>query len=139
MSDRRINWKAVVMGALTDIAGTFAFASLVGILAAVATDMYHLSTSEMEARLQSPSSILAMIIIGLAFTVLGGYVAGRVSSTHEVIHGLIVGAISLLIGLASFGSLPLWYDIVSLVVVIPCGMLGGWIAVKNRQRSQQVR
>ena len=133
MSDRRIYWKAVVVGALTDIVGTFAFATLIGILASVAADIHHLSTKEMEARLQAPSSIIAMMIIGLAFTVLGGYVAGRVSKAYEVTHGLIVGAISILIGLASWGSLPLWYDITAMVTVAPCGMLGGWIAKKNRE------
>lgn len=126
------------MGALADIVGTFTFASLVGVLAAVATDMYHLSPKEMDARLQQSSSIIAMMIIGLAFTALGGYVAGRVSKANEVTHGFIVGDISIVIGIASLGSVSLWYDIASLIAVIPCGMLGGWIAKKNRENRAQI-
>ena len=64
---------------------------------------------------------------------LGGYVAGRVSKTHEVLHGGIVGGIGLLFGLLFWTSLPLWYSIVSLLGVIPCGMLGGRIATTGQR------
>lgn len=124
---------AVAIGALTDTVGTIAFMSLYGIFAAFVSDMQHISTAEMEARLQRPAVMVALMIIGLGFTILGGYVAGRVSKVRQVLHGGIVGGIGIILMLLSLESAPLWYNIAALATMVPCGMLGGRIAETARQ------
>jgi hypothetical protein len=61
-----------------------------------------------------------------------GFVAGRVSKKFEVLHGGIVGFIGILFGILFWTTLPLWYIIVSLVGVVPLGMIGGRIAEVSR-------
>jgi len=58
-------------------------------------------------------------------SILGGFVAGRVSKKFEFLHGGIVGFIGILFGVLFWTTLPLWYIIVSLVGVVRLGMLGG--------------
>jgi len=135
MTERRIDWLAVAIGALADTLGTIAFSSLYGVAAAFVAEAQHLSTSEMEARLQRPAVIIALMVIGLSFTVLGGYVAGKVSKVRQVLHGGIVGSVGIIFALLSWGSAPLWYNIAALVTVVPCGMLGGRIAENAEGKS----
>ena len=125
---RRFDWMAIVIGALTDTIGTIFFMSLYGVIAAFVSDAQHLPSSEMEARLQRPAVTIALMIVGLGFTVLGGYVAGKISKIRQVMHGGIVGVVGIVLTLLSWGSAPLWYDIAALATVVPCGMLGGRIA-----------
>ncbi len=131
MEERRIDWKAVLVGALTDTMGTLTFVSLVGLAAAFVADLQHVPISEMEARLQRPASMTAMMIIGLAFTVLGGFIAGRMAGKREILHGALVGCVGIIVGLIVPRSALAWYDLLSLVVMVPGGMLGGRIAKKD--------
>jgi small-conductance mechanosensitive channel len=135
MTDRRIDWLAIAIGAVTDTVGTIAFMFLFGVVAAFASEMQHLSSSEMEARLQRPVMMIALMIIGLSFTVLGGYVAGRVSKVNQVMHGGIVGSIGIILVLLFWNSAPVWNNIVSLVTTVPCGLLGGWLAGQGKIAS----
>lgn len=91
--------------------------------------------NQIEAYLHGPIVLILGMVIGFAFTILGGFVAGRVSKKFEVLHGGIVGFIGILFGVLFWTTLPLWYIIVSLVGVVPLGMLGGRIAEVSRNRS----
>ena len=71
--NREISIKALVLGVLTDIGCSL----IVGFAL-------------------SPMVLVPSMIIGFGFTILGGFVAGRVSKKSEVIHGGIVGFIAVI-------------------------------------------
>ena len=78
--------------------------------------------------------LLAFGLIGILGTALGGYVAGRIARGRQVLHGVVVAVTSLLLGfaleLALDGRVRLLYgwDILFLVLMIPAGALGGYVA-----------
>ena len=76
---------------------------------------------------------LAFGLIGILGTVLGGYVAGRIARGRQVLHGVVVAVTSLLLGfalqLALDGRVLLYgWDILFVVLMIPAGALGGYVA-----------
>jgi len=139
MSYRDINIKALALGALTDLGGSLIAALAYGFVVGFVLGAQGVRQHELGARFASATFLAPGLMIGFAFTLLGGYVAGRVSKTSEVIHGGLVGLISLLFGLI-YGlflsrSVPMWYTVLSFVGVIPFGMLGGWAAATKRRES----
>jgi hypothetical protein len=88
-----------------------------------------LSTDEVTARMHGPSGLLLMLILGLGFTVGGGYVAGRTARQEEILHGASVAGLGIVLGLfLRDPGLPLWYEAVSFAAMIPAGMAGGYLA-----------
>ena len=96
MTDKRkINIKAVAWGVLTDTGGSLVVGAILAITTVVVLAMNGTPKNEIEAYLHSPIVLILGMIIGFCFTVLGGFVAGRVSRNFEVLHGGIVGLLAL--------------------------------------------
>jgi len=124
-----IKFKAVIVGAIVDNAGTL----LVMTFLAAALVSTGLSEDEVMSRLKSTNGLLLGLIIGLSFTVLGGFFAGIIAGRTEVLHGALVAVVGMVLALAfrEEGS-PLWFDIVGLVAMLPAGMGGAYLAQKRR-------
>jgi hypothetical protein len=131
---RRINIKAVAWGVLTDTGGSLVVGAILAIITVVVLAMNGTPKNEIEAYLHGPIILILGMIIGFCFTVLGGFIAGRVSRNFEVLHGGIVGFIGIIIGSLFWTTLPLCYKSVSLLGVVPLGMLGGRIAKVSRKK-----
>jgi hypothetical protein len=86
-------------------------------------------------RSNNPAILSLTLSYVSAFTIVGSYIAARLAPRRPVKHALILGAIILLINgagtLSLWGTAPAWYHIASLLLVIPCAFLGGWL--RNRQ------
>lgn len=126
---RGLKFKAVLYGFLVDTIGTLAVAFV--LFSAMAAR--GLSENEVAARMHGPSGLLLMLILGLGFTVGGGYVAGRTARQEEILHGALVAGLGIVLGLfLRDPGVPLWYEAVSFAAMIPAGMAGGYLA---RERS----
>jgi hypothetical protein len=122
---RGLKFKAVLFGFLVDTIGTLGVA-LVLLFAMAARG---LSENEVAARMHGPSGLLFMLILGLGFTVGGGYVAGRTARQEEILHGASVAGLGIVLGLfLRDPGVPLWYEAVSFAAMIPAGMAGGHLA-----------
>ncbi len=122
---QKLKFKAVLFGFLVDTIGTLGVA-LVLLFAMAARG---LSENEVAARMHGPSGLLLMLILGLGFTVGGGYVAGRTARQEEILHGASVAGLGIALGLLLRDpGLPLWYETVSFAAMIPAGMAGGYLA-----------
>ena len=124
-----IKFKAVIVGAIVDNAGTLLLMTILA-TALVSTG---LSEDEVMSRMKSTSGLLLGLIIGLGFTVLGGYIAGRIARQHERTHGALVAVIGMVIALIfRDGGDPAWFDIAGFAGMLPAGILGGRLAWQRR-------
>lgn len=124
-----IKFKAVIIGALVDNAGTLLFMAIL----ASALVSKGLSEGEVMNRMKSMSGLLLGLIVGLSCTGMGGYVAGRMAGRTEVLHGALVAALGMIVALIfREGGIPAWYDIAGFVGMLPAGMAGGYLAQRRR-------
>jgi hypothetical protein len=124
-----VKFKAVIVGAVADNAGTLFVMTL---LAAALASAGH-SADEVMSRMKSTSGLLLGLIIGLGCTVLGGYIAGRIARQNERTHGALVAVIGMVIALIfRDGGDPAWFDIAGFAGMLPAGMLGGHLAWQRR-------
>jgi hypothetical protein len=96
-----------------------------------------LSEDEVMSRMKSTNGLLLGLIVGMSFTVLGGYFAGRMAGRSEVLHGALVAIVGMVIALIfrEKGD-PLWFDIAGFVAMLPAGMAGGYLAQRRRTGVQ---
>lgn len=133
MSD--IKFKAVMVGAIVDNAGTLAV--MLFLMTALASQGF--SQDEIIVQMKTLSGLLLTLIIGLGCTCLGGYVAGRMALRSEVLHGaLVAGAGVVMAMLFRESGLPTWYDIIGFAGMLPAGMGGGYIAQLRRKSGDGV-
>lgn len=127
--------RAVAIGAAVDIGGSILIG---GALFAIAGSVLGASDAEGMARLFQTSLELQVfsLAVGLLFVAIGAFVAGRVAKGDEVSHGFAVGVISALVSFTCVfmdpAASPFWYQAVALILTIPSGFLGGWIAYSLR-------
>lgn len=129
--------KAIVIGAIVDTMATLVASMALVLLLAVkhSVDLTEEIPDEVfDELLSTPEGLFWGLILGGLCTVLGGYVGARYAGDHFVRHGAFIGCVSLLLALIGFAllpsgsSAPLWYDLLGLAVLIPCGAAGGWLA-----------
>lgn len=137
---------AVLLGILVDVGGTtlssFVFAALVAFWVVrggvPVSDIQTEIASRLLALQGSNAFLIASGAIGLGFTVLGGFVAGRIARHAEVRHALVMGMASLLLGASchatSAAALPAWYWTLSHLLVLPAAALGGYWS-RRRERA----
>ena len=128
MSD--LNTRAVVIGSLVDIVGSFILGEL--FYAAIGAASGATSAEELTALLDASIPLqLATLALGLVMTGTGAYVAARMASGLERPHGFAVGVISTAIGFtivfAAPESGPFWSQASSLLLTIPAAFAGGEI------------
>ena len=134
--NKRIRIKAVVLGCLTDLSGSLAVGLVYGVVLGISMAVKGIPQEEIGTRLQGLIVLIPSFFIGFGFTLLGGFVAGRIAKHSESLHGGIVGAIGILLGFLFYGSFPLWYNIISFAGVVPAGMAGGYLAKQRRKKLQ---
>jgi putative membrane protein (TIGR04086 family) len=118
---RQISAKAIIWGVMVDNVGYLCFMTILSF----AVVKMGIKESEINAQIGT----ITNLILALGFTFLGGYIAGRIARQSEILHGGIVGAIGLFIGLIIIVAMsyPIrWPEIVCFVGIIPIGMGGGY-------------
>ena len=126
----KINFKALIVGALADNVGTL----FLMLLLMTALTSQGLSQDEVMMRMKSVSGELLSLIVGLGCTVLGGYISGRMAGRGEVLHGALVAGAGIVVALLlREHSVPSWYDVIGLASMLPAGMLGGRMAQQRRE------
>lgn len=132
--------KGVLYGVLVDIVGTsiatFVLMVVYGLyLGATSASQEEMERAALQLDLASPIGI-ASIVIGYAFSFLGGYVCARVARRAEIKWTAVVAAITaafgLFMGLQAFSlALNLFFAVVAVAVVMAGGYTG---ARRNAKR-----
>jgi hypothetical protein len=78
-----------------------------------------------------------LVLVAILAGVAGGYAGAWIAGRREIRHGLYVGGLTALIGLA-WGNVnfaqsdPLVFRIALIVVALPAGYAGGWLRARRR-------
>jgi hypothetical protein len=131
--DRRFRWKAVLLGATTDLVGSALAGLVLLVVFSFLTASGEGGAEETLERLRlSWPFLLISMVVGGGFTLLGGYVAGRVARHSFLKHALVAGGLSLALGMLVFGSDDGPYSgvvaILGYGLHLPLALLGGWLA-----------
>ena len=134
----RVSIKGVFLGVLADIGGSvLASALLLSLFVgdAIAPDMPPEDVEQVMRRLSQDGAFLTIsLLLGLAFTGLGGYVAARVARRELYLNAGLVGVISLLLGLLFGGQAPFWFEAAGVLLIVPVALYGGYLADRQLAR-----
>jgi peptidoglycan/LPS O-acetylase OafA/YrhL len=136
-----VSVKGVVIGLVVDIGGTFLFFFVFAVLGAILLASTGRDIDELKDVAETPTFIVVSSIAGLLFSALGGYVSARIARKAEVRNALATGALSVLVGLVLFVGTPAsprsWLDLLSLILIIPFAMIGGYACLRSKQGSPE--
>jgi len=135
---KKLNFKAVFIGTIADVAGSVVFGAIMGMLIA---SVYAASNGNMEGFEEYyNSSTLIMVLsllIGLIFVSIGSYLAGKIAKEHEIINALGVGVLGIILGMVlSIDGTPQWYSISSYILILPFAYAGGIISIKANTQNE---
>jgi hypothetical protein len=126
----RVSAKAVFIGAVVDIVLSMCLGGLVVLVwSFVATSSGEPLTTSAPELGTNTSLLLIFLVIGLSALLLGGFVAGKIAKRDHVLHGFLVGTISLAAGLLIGGSAnPAWFTTTVVALNIPTAIFGALLA-----------
>jgi len=135
-------YKAVLLGLLTDFGGTIALSVLIALAYGIQLAAYGASPEEIEAASRSlPADSWAFwagTIGGGGFSVLGGYVCARIAGQSEYTLGVILAAISMLLGLVlGGGGDDVGMQVVLHAASIACVIVGSHIGKTRNRRARE--
>jgi hypothetical protein len=94
-----------------------------------------LSTAEISEHFvawsQSPEGFLYTLFFGLSFTFYGGYLSIKTAKRKSLLNSIAVGIAAIISGLFAAGSTPFIQTVISMVLVIPAALLGGYYYLKE--------
>ena len=134
-------YKAVALGALTDLGGTFLFSMLLMFIYGVALSGSGVQPEDMEAAMRDAASTESLFfwvgsIGGCGFSVLGGYVCARIAGQSEYTLGAILAVVVVVLGMLLFGTggydfgMSVFLNATTVAAVI----VGAWIGKKQNRR-----
>lgn len=134
-----INVKAVGLGLLADVGGTFLFSLIFGIIGVLLLVSTGRDIKELEEFAKTRDFFYLMTVAGLIFTGVGGYVAGRVAKKAEILNALTMGVISVLLGgitgFFSKGTSFLIFDIIAMILTLTFAFAGGYVCIKLKEAA----
>jgi hypothetical protein len=128
--------KAIALGVVTDLTASVIVAIPIGVIGAVLHVSRGGKLDTFETFLHGHIPLMMFsLFLGLAAVLAGGVVTARVAKQDRVWNAFLMGVVTTLIGIPFSLSLPLWFNVASFLLMVPCAMLGGWL-VERRQRNQ---
>lgn len=86
--------------------------------------------------------LVAGLVLGILFAVVGGYITAVVAKTAEVPHALSLGGVIILIGLVTTVFMqspqPLWAQLSGFILAVPSVYIGGVLRVRQNTRKAVV-
>jgi len=127
----KISFKGVIIGAVVDVVGTnlWVFA-VVGYLV-IKYRLYALPSgqqiNELHRLYADPAVRAVNTIVGVGFSIVGGYLAARIAGHHERLNGALSAFLCVAFSLFTIGSISMGWVIEGIVGSPLLGLLGGYL------------
>ncbi|OCT12444.1 hypothetical protein A8709_31965 [Paenibacillus pectinilyticus] len=132
-SVRKFHFIAVVLGLAVDNIGTLLSSGLIGSL------FFANSTEQDVSAIYSNAALMIfLLVLGLFWTFLGGFLTAKVAKRGELFNAAIIGVIGAGIGFDSIltnDGVPLWYEWIGFVAIVPVALIGGYLALKRKKTT----
>ena len=90
----------------------------------------------MQASISSLAFLLSSVALGSLTTVVGGYLAARIAKSYPYFNALALGLLGAAFGLLFWPQYPIWFNLLSLVLVVPAALLGAHLLTRiSRARA----
>ena len=124
---------AVALGSAVSIGGSLVTGFILGTVYAAVLIGQGVPQEQLNARLSGNTSYYVIALpIGLAFTTLGGFLAARRASSHEIPNAIATGVVCVVFGIllytlssSSVADVPMWYTVAGFALTLPFAWLGG--------------
>jgi hypothetical protein len=133
-SERRFHFLGVLLGVSVDNLGTFVSTAIIGSAYFASNTVNQNDLSQIYSNI---GLLLVLLVVGLFWSFLGGFVAAKVAKRAEYFNASIIGVIGAAIGFDSMLSgqgIPLWYELTGFIVIVPVSLLGGYLALKKKKK-----
>jgi ABC-type dipeptide/oligopeptide/nickel transport system permease component len=125
----RLRWKAILLGFVVDYGGSVVFGTIFGIVLGALYARNGGDPAETQKYLISSTTYLVpALVVGSLFVVVGGCIAGRLAPQARLLNGAALGLVDILLGLTYSSEVPGWYHTTSLLVTLPCALVGAWLS-----------
>ena len=137
-SIKDLSFKAILIGFLVDILGSSIVAGIIGFIIGYRLGASGVPPTEIPERLAQMTGMqIVALIVGLLFSMFGGYVAALVAKENEIQNATATGVFSVIIALLSTliftQSAPLWFNVAAYLLTIPAAYLGGYLRLQQDQ------
>ncbi|MFD0675273.1 MULTISPECIES: hypothetical protein [unclassified Paenibacillus] len=135
MNYKDLHIGAILLGVIINFAGSYIS---IGILLLICFNSMGLSAEEYKVVFSNDLILCGIVIVGLFWSFLVGYMSARIAKKAESFNASIIGVIGLAIAfndLLSMDNSPFWYTLVSFLAEIPVILLGAKLAKKVRSRA----
>jgi hypothetical protein len=75
---------------------------------------------------KDPGYLRAVLILGTASTVVGGFLVARIARRIPYFNALAYGVLGMVLSTLTTGELPTWFRVVGIGLTIPASLLGAY-------------
>jgi len=142
---KKLSFKGFILGSIADIVGTniWGFFLIIYLISQYPIQVTS-SSQELTEQLSSiiaanPPIYILNLLIGSAFSILGGFVAAQIAKHDELLNGALSAFLCVITQVYSIvqgnSTFPLVVQILSLLLSPALGALGGYLKLRQRSRS----
>jgi CBS domain containing-hemolysin-like protein len=126
----RLDIRAIVLATLAVIGIDFLVGSV--LMSAYAGDQIASATDDaarkavLEALAANSEYLRAVLLLGTASTVLGGFLVARIARSIPYFNALAYGVVAVVLNLLPTHGLPTWFKVVGIGLTVPAALLGAY-------------
>jgi hypothetical protein len=137
----KVSPKGVLIGGVVDVLSSSLMGIPLAIYAVSKVDLAHTPKDQLGPAIAAVSHATPwlygmQLLLGLACSVLGGYVAGWLAKHDELLNGVLSSWLCVAIGIYSIASgkdtHALWVQVLILISAPLCGVFGGYLRLRQR-------
>jgi hypothetical protein len=127
---RSLDIRAIVLATLAVIGIDFLVGSV--LMSAYAGEQIAVAADDaarkavFDALAANPEYLRAVLILGTASTVLGGFLVARIARSIPYFNGLAYGVVAIVLNLWPIQGLPTWFKVVGIGLTLPAALLGAY-------------
>ena len=137
----KISLKGILIGGIVDVLSSSIMGIPLAVYAMSKVDLAHTPKEQLGSAIAAvshatPWLYATQLLLGLACSVLGGYVAAGLAKHDELLNGALSSFLCVAIGIywmaSGRDSHALWLQVLMLISAPVCGFIGGYLRLRQR-------